>query len=55
MASSLIVTLSKNIARPWELMRNFRQCTTHSPTEQLKGQWPDFFGNQKMLVRPKEG
>jgi hypothetical protein len=26
-----------------------------SPTVQRKGKWPDFFGNQKMLVRPKEG
>jgi hypothetical protein len=33
MGNSLTVTLSKSIAIPWVLMRNFHQCIIRSPTE----------------------
>jgi hypothetical protein len=38
MGNSSTVTLSKNIARPWALMRNSHQFIIRSLMEQLKGQ-----------------
>jgi hypothetical protein len=38
MGNNSTITLSKNIARRWALMRNFRQCIIRSLTEQLKEQ-----------------